>query len=291
LPPERSLIELLARAVAEGDRVDWTAELDSALTSNERRALQQLRAVDGLAREAKGVSRRFTTTEWSLVLAAGEADGPESRKALESLCRRYWYPVYAEVRFAGYDAENSRDLTQGFFLQLLERKALTVADPDRGKFRDFLKTSIKNYLSDEAARRQAQKRGGGVSLVPLDLADAEKQYALELAHTRTPEKIFDRRWARALLERALDRLREEMESAGSLERFERLAPLLTGSDDSTRYRDLATRWGTTEAAIKMAVHRMRRRLRQLGRLEVAHTVDDPREVDEEIRFLLSAIGS
>jgi hypothetical protein len=150
--PERSRIELLASAVAEGERVDWTAALDSAPTSNERCAIEQLRVVEGLARgqiadprrahgqRANGLddehaSRRFTTTEWSLVLAAGETDSPESRKALEALCRRYWYPVYAEVRFAGYDAEGSRDLTQGFFLQLLERKSLTVADPDRGKFR------------------------------------------------------------------------------------------------------------------------------------------------------------
>jgi RNA polymerase sigma-70 factor (ECF subfamily) len=224
-------------------------------------------------------------------LAAAATDSPASREALESLCSRYWYPVYAEIRFAGHDSESAQDLTQGFFAQLLERKAVAVADPERGKFRNFLKTSIKNYLSDEAARNQARKRGGGVSLMPLDFVAVEKQYALEVAHTRTPERIFDRRWARALLERALNGLREEMDQAGNLERFERLAPLLTGSDDTTRYRDLAIRWGTTEAAIKMAVHRMRRRLRALGRLEVAHTVDDPREVDEEIRFLLSAIES
>jgi RNA polymerase sigma-70 factor (ECF subfamily) len=224
-------------------------------------------------------------------LAAAATDSPASREALESLCSRYWYPVYAEIRFAGHDSESAQDLTQSFFAQLLERKAVAVADPERGKFRNFLKTSIKNYLSDEAARNQARKRGGGVSLMPLDFVAVEKQYALEVAHTRTPERIFDRRWARALLERALNGLREEMEKAGNLERFERLAPLLTGSDDTTRYSDLAIRWGTTEAAIKMAVHRMRRRLRALGRLEVAHTVDDPREVDEEIRFLLSAIES
>jgi RNA polymerase sigma-70 factor (ECF subfamily) len=271
--------------------VDWESALDTNLTSDERCALEQLREVEGIARKVKERARRFTTTEWSLVLTAAEDDGPASRKALEALCRRYWYPVYAEVRFAGYDAENSRDLTQGFFLQLLDRRALAVADPARGRFRNFLKTSIKNYLSDEASRSQAQKRGGGESPVPLDLAGAEKQYARELAHTQTPEKAFDRRWARALLERALNRLRQEMEKAGSLDRFERLSPLLTGSGDSTRYKDLATRWDTTEAAIKMAVHRMRRRLRVLGRLEVAHTVDDPREVEEEIRFLLSAIDS
>jgi len=166
-----------------------------------------------------------------------------------------------------------------------------VATPDRGKFRSFLETPIRHRLADEAARSHARRRGGGLSFRSLDLASAEKGYALELAHIRTPERILDWRWARALPGRALDRLREDMEKAGSLERFERLSPLLTGSDDSTSYRDLAARWGTTEAAIKMAVHRMRRRPRLPGRLEVAHTVDDPRQVEEEIRFPLSAIDT
>ena len=174
---------------------------------------------------AEGQSKRFTTTEWSLVLAAVATDSTESREALESLCGRYWYPVYAEIRFAGHDSESARDLTQGFFAQLLERKALAVADPDRGKFRNFLKTSIKNYLSHQAERDRARKRGGGVSIISLDFEDAEKQYRLEPAPVRTPEEVFDQLWAHAMLRQVLDRLREEMDQAGSLEQFDRLVVL------------------------------------------------------------------
>ena len=291
MAPDRSHIDVLARAVAEGNRVDWKAALDSALTSGERRAIEELRAVEGLARENDLAPRKFTTTEWSLVLTAGGKDSPESRRALESLCHRYWYPVYAEVRFAGNEAEYARDLTQGFFLQLLERRTLAVASPDRGKFRNFLKTSIRNYLSNESARERARKRGGDASIVSLDFDVAEQQYAIELAHKQTPETVFDRRWARALLEQVLGRLREEMEKGHSLDRYERLLPLLTGSDKTIRYKDLAINWDTTEAAIKMAVHRLRKRLRSLLREEVAHTVHDHGEVSGEIRFLLSVIES
>ena len=235
----------------------------------------------------EGQSKRFATTEWSLVLAAAATDSAASREALESLCGRYWYPVYAEVRFAGHDSESARDLTQGFFAQLLERRALAVADPERGKFRNFLKTSLKNYLSHQAERDRARKRGSGTPNLSLDLNDAEKQYALEAARTRTPEEVFDRRWAHALLEQVLDRLRAEMDQAGSLEQFERLAPFLMGQGETTSYGNLAIRWDTTEAAIKMAVHRLRRKFGKLLRAEVAHTVGDRRDVNTEIRFLLS----
>ena len=236
-------------------------------------------------------SKRFTTTEWSLVLATASTDSKTSREALESLCARYWYPVYAEVRFAGHDSESARDLTQGFFVQLLERKTLAVADPERGKFRNFLKTSLKNYLSHQAERDRARKRGGGVSTISLQFDDAEKQYALEAAHTRTPEKVFDRRWAHAMLQQVLDRLREEMDQAGSLEQFERLAPFLMGQGETTSYRNLAIRWDTTEAAIKMAVLRLRRKFGKLLRAEVARTVGDRRDVNAEIRFLLSTFDA
>jgi RNA polymerase sigma-70 factor (ECF subfamily) len=236
---------------------------------------------------ADGQSKKFSTTQWSLVLAAAATDSPASREALEALCGRYWYPVYAEVRFAGNDSESSRDLTQGFFAQLLERKALGLADPERGKFRNFLKTSVRNFLSHQAERERARKRGGGTSNLSLDLENAEKQYAVETAHTRTPEHVFDRRWGHAMLQQVLGRLREDMNQAGSLEQFERLAPFLMGRGEATSYRNLAIRWDTTEAAIKMAVHRLRRKFGKLLREEVAHTVGDRRDVNAEIRFLLS----
>jgi RNA polymerase sigma-70 factor (ECF subfamily) len=232
-------------------------------------------------------SKRFTTTEWSLVLAAGATDSAASREALESLCGRYWYPVYAEVRFAGHDSESARDLTQGFFAQLLERKAFAVANPERGKFRNFLKTSLKNYLAHQAERDRARKRGGGIPTISLDFDHAEKRYAQEASHTRTPEAVFDRRWAHAMLQQVLDKLRAEMDQAGSLERFERLAPFLMGRGETTSYRNLAIKWDTSEAAIKMAVLRLRRKFGKLLRAEVARTVGDRRDVSAEIRFLLS----
>jgi RNA polymerase sigma-70 factor (ECF subfamily) len=246
-----------------------------------------VKRIVGIGADIEGPSKRFTTTEWSLVLAAAATDSPASRDALESLCGRYWYPVYAEVRSAGHDSESARDLTQGFFAQLLERKALAVADPERGKFRNFLKASLKNYLSHQAERESAQKRGGGVSTVVLEFDDAEKRYAQEAAHNPTPEEVFDRRWAHTMLQQVLDRLREEMDQAGSLEQFERLAPFLMGQGETTSYRNLAIRWDTTEAAIKMGVLRLRREFGKLLRAEIGHTVGDRRDVNAEIRFLLS----
>jgi hypothetical protein len=237
--------------------------------------------------DAGDQSKRFTTTEWSLVLAASATDSSLSREALESLCARYWYPVYAEVRFAGHDSESARDLTQGFFAQLLERKTLAVADPERGKFRNFLKTSLKNFLSHQAERDRALKRGGGIPAMSLDFEHADKLYAVEAAHTRTPEKVFDQRWAHGLLQQVMDRLREEMDRAGSLDQFKRLAPFLMGQGETTSYRKLAIQWNTSEAAIKMAVLRLRRKFGKLLRAEVARTVGDRRDVNAEIRFLLS----
>jgi RNA polymerase sigma-70 factor (ECF subfamily) len=166
-----------------------------------------------------------------------------------------------------------------------------VADPDRGKFRNFLKTSIRNYLLHQAEHERALKRGGGTPVLPLDFHSAESQFTVEIADSETPERVFDRRWAHALLEQVLDRLRIEMESAGSLDQFERLSPILMGRAGKTSYGELAIRWGTTEAAIKMAVLRLRRKFGKLLRTEVAHTVDDSTQVDDEIRFLLGALES
>jgi DNA-directed RNA polymerase specialized sigma24 family protein len=239
----------------------------------------------------KEQSKSFATTEWSLVHAATATDSTASGEALESLCRRYWYPVYAEVRFVGHDFETARDLTQGFFAQLLERNALTVADPKRGKFRDFLKASLKNYLSHQGERDRAKKRGGGISTISLDFDDAEKMYALEASPTLTPEQVFDQRWAHAMLQQVLDRLRVEMDRAGSLEQFERLAPFLLGQGEMSSYRDLAIQWGSTEAAIKMAVMRLRRKFGKLLRAEVGQTLGDRRDVNVEIRFLLSTFDT
>jgi len=235
--------------------------------------------------------REFSTTQWSLVLAAGDSQNPEFQDALATLCGTYWYPLYAYIRLWGSDADTAQDLVQGFFSHLLKTKALRVAAPERGRFRSFLLVSVKNYLANERERAQALKRGGGETPIPLDFHSAESWYRLQPAHQHTPEKAFEKRWALALLEKTLARLREETADSNNPERFGRLSAFLT--DDSPRggYQQVATQLGMSEGAVKVAVHRMRRHFGELLRAEVAQTVDDPRKVDEEIRYLFSAMES
>jgi RNA polymerase sigma-70 factor (ECF subfamily) len=234
---------------------------------------------------------RFSTTHWSVVLAAGDSQSPDAREALATLCRTYWYPVYAQFRHLENDADAARDLTQGFFTHLLEKRTIGVVTPDRGRFRSFLKTSLRNYRSHERDRDRAQKRGGGVPLVSLDGGVADSRYTQEPADTRSPDKIFEKRWARELLTRALDLLRHERYESDASERFDRLEPFLTGRGDGAGYRQVAGELGTSESAVKVAVHRMRRRFGALLRQEVARTVNDPDDVDEEIRYLFSVVDS
>ena len=232
----------------------------------------------------------YSTTRWSLVLAAADSKSPRYREALSTLCHLYWPPVYAYVRHKGYDPEAAQDLTQGFFLTLLEKKYLRAVAPARGRFRSFLMTSVGHYLSDERDRVRARKRGGGVQHLTLDFHEAEKQYLLEPSHDETPERVFERRWAVSLLRQTLGRLRDEMDDPESRERFHRLSPFLTGGAD-VRYRQVAGDLGMTEGSVKVAVHRMRRRFGELLHAEVAQTVHDPNAVEEEVRYLLSVMGS
>ncbi|HZN66003.1 MAG TPA: sigma-70 family RNA polymerase sigma factor [Tepidisphaeraceae bacterium] len=236
----------------------------------------------------------FATTRWTLVVAAGAArpDGtPEARKALSELCALYWYPVYAYVRRRGKNAEDSLDLTQGFFTRLIEKNDLAAADPARGRFRGWLLASVKNYLANEWDRVTARKRGGGRSILSIDADDAEDRYRREPAHHLTPERIFDRRWALTLLERALSALQSECERDGKAGLFAALKPTLTGDgrDPSNPYRDLAEVLGMTEGSVKVAAHRLRRRYRDLLRLHIAETVGRPEDVDDEIRDLFAAV--
>ena len=235
--------------------------------------------------------RGFSTTQWSLVLAAGDSQSPEFQDALATLCSTYWYPVYAYIRRWGSDADTAQDLAQGFFSHLLETKALKVATPERGRFRSFLLASVKNYLANERDRAQALKRGGGRTPIPLDFNSAENLYRLQPAHQQTPEKAFEKRWALALLEKTLARLREETGRSHNPERFERLSAFLTDDSSRGRYQQVATELGMSEGAVKVAVHRMRRRFGELLRAQVAQTVDDPGKIDEEIRYLFSAMDS
>jgi RNA polymerase sigma factor (sigma-70 family) len=235
--------------------------------------------------------KSFTTTHWSVVVAAGDSESPEKEKALATLCRTYWPPVYSYMRRRGNDVAAAEDLTQAFFALLLEKRSIKSADQTRGRFRSFLLTSVKNFLANEWDREQALKRGGGKSLIPLDVDAAEAGYKIEPAHDDTPERVYERRWALALLDRVLDRLREEMERAGHGPRFERLRVHLVGAAGERPYAEIAAELGLSESAMKVAVHRMRRRFAVLLRDEVAQTVDGRDKIDAEIQFLFEATGS
>lgn len=237
--------------------------------------------------------KSFPTTQWSLVLAAVETRNPESRQALDALCRRYWPAIYSYVRSTGRDAEAARDLTQGFFARLLEKGDLRQADRSRGNFRSFLLASAKHFVANEWNRAHAQRRGGGRNVFSLDVDDAEAKFGLSLAVPQTPETIYERRWALALLEHALLRLEKEMASWKHAEYFSRFRPFLTLDGGEVSYRDLAQELGSSEGSIKVAVHRMRRRFGALLRDEVAHTLHEPSpaDVEDEIRYLFSVLGA
>jgi RNA polymerase sigma factor (sigma-70 family) len=234
--------------------------------------------------------RQFVTTRWSQVLAAGSEPTLSSRDALARLCEVYWYPLYAYVRRWGYDADEAQDLTQEFFARLLEKHYLRAADPARGRFRSFLLASLKHFLSNERDRQTAVKRGGRVTIIPLEFENAEGRYQLEPPDAETPETIYERRWALTLLDRTLGRLRDEFEEAGKAALFGRLEGYLTGEQETVPYAELAAELGMSEGAVKVTVHRLRRRFGALLREEIAETVSDPVEVDGEIRELFRSLG-
>jgi RNA polymerase sigma-70 factor (ECF subfamily) len=233
--------------------------------------------------------RRFATTRWSVVAAAGHADSPEARDALATLCRVYWYPLYAYARRHLARPDDAQDLTQEFFARLLEKDYLQAADPGRGKFRSFLLTAFKRFLAKERDRAGAQKRGGGRSPLPLDFQAGERQYQLEPADHATPELLYERRWALTLLEQTLARLRQETVHAGKERQFDALKAALTGDDATEPYARIADGLGLSEQAVKVAVHRLRRRYGELLREEIAQTVGTPEEVEDELRDLFTAV--
>ena len=235
--------------------------------------------------------RRFATTRWSMVLAAGRSDTPDARRALATLCEAYWYPLYAYVRRRGQAAEEARDLTQEFFADLLGRDALQAADPKRGKFRSFLLASLNNFLAKEWRREGTQKRGGHSVVLSLDFESAEARYSREPSHELTAERIFLRRWAMEVLEQALAKLRREYAGRGKLELFEHFGGLIVMDKQSVPYRRIAQELGMTEGAVKVALHRLRGRCRELLREEIAQTVDQPDQVDDELRDLFTALGN
>jgi RNA polymerase sigma-70 factor (ECF subfamily) len=232
----------------------------------------------------------FALTHWSVVLAAGRDDSVRAHDALEKLCRAYWFPIYAFVRRRGHSPHDAQDLTQEFFARLLEKNYLAGVDRAKGRFRSFLLGAVKHFLANEWDKARAQKRGGGKSPVPIDFSSAETSFGVEPADQWTAEKIFDRRWALALLELVLRRLREEHVRDGKEKLFEQLKPTLTEASRSISYAEIATRLGSSEGAVKVAVHRLRQRYRELLRAEIADTVASPADVEDEIRNLFAALA-
>jgi RNA polymerase sigma-70 factor (ECF subfamily) len=232
----------------------------------------------------------FTTTHWSVVLAAGQTASPQSEAALEELCRTYWYPLYAFARRQGSSPEDAQDLTQGFFARFLEKNYLDQVQRGKGKFRCFLLASLKHFLADERDKARALKRGGGKSLLSLDDDAAEGRYRLEPVDKMDAEKLFERRWTLTLLEEAGRRLKQEYAEAGKSELYDRLKVLESGDSNAPRYSEVATLLGLTDSGVKTAVFRMRQRYRELVRAEVANTVENPSEVDEELRYLIGTVS-
>jgi RNA polymerase sigma factor (sigma-70 family) len=234
---------------------------------------------------------RFSTTRWSLVLAAAGGSPTDAREAWSILCNAYWYPLYVFLRRRGHTAQDAEDLTQGFFALFLERGAIHTADPQRGRFRSFLLTSLQHYVINEHHRASALKRGGRSVQNGLEFEAAERRYSLEPRDEETPERAFDRRWALTLLDRVFARCKEEYERAGKDRLFASLSPLLTQGTTDRPYAEIARDLGTTEGALKVAAHRLKDSYRRLLRDEVAETVSSPADVDAEIRHLLAAVGS
>lgn len=235
---------------------------------------------------------RFGETRWSVILSAMDKQRPaEATDALQRLCQVYWPPLYAYVRRSGESPHDAQDLTQEFFARFLDKDYLAAVDRAKGRFRSFLLAALKHFLSNERDKHRAQKRGGGCAFVPIDFHNAESHCGFEPADNLTPEVIFQRRWAAALLEQALARLRGEYADAGKESLFEQLKVTLTEGKGTTAYAHLAARLGMSEAAVKMAAHRLRQRYREAIRAEIAATVADPSEVEDELREVLRVFGT
>jgi RNA polymerase sigma-70 factor (ECF subfamily) len=232
----------------------------------------------------------FRTTHWSLVLTAGQGASPAAQAALETLCRTYWYPLYAYVRRLGYRPEDAQDLTQSFFARVLQRDFFARAQRDRGRFRSFLLTALKHHLGDERDRAAAAKRGGGCPALSLDEAEAEAHYRRELADEADAERLYERRWALTLLENTRARLCERYAAEGKAGRLALLLQFLPGEQSELTYPQAAAQLGVAEATVRSDVHRLKLRFRDCLRAEIAHTVAHPAEVDEEIRHLMTVVG-
>lgn len=233
----------------------------------------------------------FITTQWSVVAAAGDSRHPEAAAAVDRLCRDYWRPLYGFVRRTGRTHDEALDLTQGFFAGLLQKRSWAMADPDRGRFRSFLLGSLKHFLAHEHERAIAAKRGGGNEPVPWDGFDDEVRDALEPSDGRTPEVVFDQRWATQQIDRVVKNLREEYALAGKAALFDLLKGYVWGERNTLTLSEIADQLDLTEEAVKKAVQRLRQRLRDSLRAEIARTVTTPDQIDDELRHLRAALAA
>jgi RNA polymerase sigma-70 factor (ECF subfamily) len=236
-----------------------------------------------------GTAREFTTTHWSVVVEAGLTDSPNAAAAMARLCEKYWYPLYLYVRRKGHSTDDAKDLTQEFFARLLARNFLNAADRNRGRFRSFLLGALEHFLAREWTKGHAQKRGGGQPVFSLDELDAENRYLREPIDESTPDKIFARRWATTVLQHAMERLREECHAERKQEFMKRVEGLLSGEKSEAAYAQIGAELGLSEGAVKVAVHRLRRRFGELVRAEIAETVADSESVNDELRELFDAL--
>jgi RNA polymerase sigma factor (sigma-70 family) len=230
----------------------------------------------------------FATTHWTVVLAAGRRRTPQADTALEELCRTYWFPLYAYIRRHGRTREDAEDLTQAFFARFLEKNYLEGLRSEKGKFRAFLLAALKHFLANEWDRAHRQKRGGGATMLSLDWQSADTRYQIDPADHLSPDKLYDRAWAVTLLERVIARLRDESAAEGKAKIFEQLKPFLTLGRSAIPYAQAAAALDLTEGAVRVAVHRLRRRYRELLREEIGQTLSDPAQAEEEMRALFSA---
>jgi RNA polymerase sigma factor (sigma-70 family) len=229
----------------------------------------------------------FTTTHWSVVLAA-QSESPAAREALEKLCRTYWRPIYGFVRRQGAEAEDAEDLTQGFFALLLERKDLKSVRKEKGRLRSYLLTSVKHFLADESRHAMAVKRGKGQRLIPLDEI-REQRVDIERSDRLTADQIYERRWAFTVLEQVMARMRDEYRSAGNVRFFDQMKKMLMDEPDRPSQAQIASEFDMTENAVKQAFYRFRQRYQALLREEISHTVAMPGDVEDELRHLIAVV--
>jgi RNA polymerase sigma factor (sigma-70 family) len=232
---------------------------------------------------------RFATTSWRLILRAASNDDAEAQLALALLCEAYWYPVYAYVRRLGMSPADAEDVTQGYFARFLEKGVIREVHRDHGRFRSFLLVSVRNYLNNERDRERAMKRGGGRRLVSLDSAMAEEKLKCEPKELVTPETLFERTWAETVVARVHERLEQESVRRGTRDRLLRLTPFLTGAEPGAGYAEIAREWGVSESAVRVALHRLRKRFIDILAQEIGRTVEPPAEVNDEVRYVLGLL--